>query len=231
MDYRKKPNAAVFDCDGVTLSWFTGLVKYLDRKGYDSTPIVNAKPNDFIDINEIFVNSGKDPKEELKEFHSSIEFSQCELMESSSKQVLNRIFDDGCHIFIITACGDDKKTKQLRAENLNARYGRIFNDIQFVTAFGSKTRKLLELREKFNILFYVDDTVSYVVEAIDLGIDAFHYTYELPESRRASEIEKQVGGDESKASELSESLVPLSSWDEIYALYLAKTINPSEHCL
>lgn len=231
MNYSAKPNAVVLDCDGVTLSWFTGLVKYMKRKGFDPSPIINAKPNDFIDVNQIFVQSEVDPEEQLKEFHSSIEFSQCELMEPSSKQVLNRIFEDGCHILIVTACGDERKTQQLRTANLHNQYGRIFADIQFVPAHGTKSEKLQEILDKYNVLFYVDDTISYVVESIELGIEAFHYTYELPESRRVYEIDKQCNGDLTSAAKLSASLVPLDSWDEIYALYLAKTIKPSTHRL
>ena len=166
----------VFDIDGVVLRWNSRLLDFLRRKNirifYRVAKII--KENKFLDTNELdkYFKEGF-----LHSYHISPEAARFDLNYKRIPKILNHLSKE-YNIIALTAFSLDKKAQENRISNLELHCPNIFSEIYFVDTLSSKASKLLELKEKYNIHLFVDDSSRNIKEAnVIIGEDkTFHMT-------------------------------------------------------
>lgn len=178
----KKPEAFIFDADD-TIFDFAGSIREHARNEYNLDVV--GKPDKW----KIWPWLGIEESESanfIEDFSVSWRFG-CMEPQPGAARVLQSLHSQGIKLIILTACGTDKTTVELRKANLYNCFGNIFEEILFVDRNDTKFNVLKKLKKKYDILGFADDKFANIEDSLELKIPSFLYCQ--PHNERFREVD------------------------------------------
>lgn len=160
-----KERAIIVDCDDTLVDYLKGFREFYN-KNYEGN--LDGYPS-YYDCSDWIKKDGAELFKIFKEFNeSSDEFSKLEPIDNVD--ALREIYKCGIKIIVLTKCGTDKFTVDARRVNLLMAYGDIFEDIIHLDYTVSKKETLVALQEKYDILFFIDDSYQNALDGLSVGV-------------------------------------------------------------
>lgn len=159
---------AFADVDGVLLNWQQGFHNYLED--IDMSPI--ASQSHEIQ-NKLRNNSSSltDFENKLGQyFNLSLEFGNLSPFRDSVFYTRKLYEEYGIRLLCVTSCGDKKRIVKAREENLARIFGDVIEDVICLPYRFSKYLILSNLKQKYDPLFWIDDSPANVLDARRLDI-------------------------------------------------------------
>lgn len=157
----KVKEAIVMDVDQVLLDHLSRMREYLN-KTYDMG--ITGLPDRWDAQEWLKAESSTDMVSMFTEFSKSYEFGTLDAFPGADV-ILHELLREGYSLICVTACGTHPVTEALRKANLFHRFGDIFEEIHFTELTGTKEQTLIDISERYDIMAFVDDKPSNIVDA------------------------------------------------------------------
>lgn len=166
----------ITDVDFVLLDWVIGLKPFLDEKGISSDHLEQYRGSTYYpSLSELFFNDNEDQNIKLmKEFNDSKWIEHLPIFQDDAIHHLEKI-SKKVDVFAVTCLGDGKAQQIMRTNNLMKHYNNSIKDVICIPVRTSKAPTFARLKDKHDILFYVDDRENHLAEAKSCGIDTLLY--------------------------------------------------------
>lgn len=159
-------NKIILDVDGVLLNYEEGFIEHF---GLDSKSIASTYENftdqfgleDSVILDMVF------------NFNDHVAFSKLKPFVGA-KESLDKLKAKGYSLSIISSCGSDIKTHEMRKENLISVFGDIFDDLELIAIRESKKKYLKKHQDSKAI--WIDDSYSHYKDGQLLGLDSIWKT-------------------------------------------------------
>jgi len=185
-----KEDVFLVDCDGVLVSWFSKIPDFLNAKGISSKHIVKALENNvYIPFEDVFkADSQEESKRLFLEYNESDHIRDLKILDPYAVDALRKI-SSKMKVIVVTNLSESNTAKENRVHNLNNQIGEYFHDVISLSPMSNKTEKLKELNKKYNVVMWIDDSISHVKEAINAGIEnSYQFTYGMTCGRNTGEV-------------------------------------------
>jgi FMN phosphatase YigB (HAD superfamily) len=167
---KNKP-VIITDVDGVLLDFLMAFAIYLEEENYcinHIKPLINT--NKYMTFEDMINVDCERKIEEIKnKFFQSDRISKFPVFQNESIEhlkTLNKYFD----IICVTCIGRGNEIHNHRLQNLKEIYGDIFLSVHCINFGESKEDTLRYLRNRHNVVSYIDDNLKHIQESLNVGI-------------------------------------------------------------
>ncbi len=150
----------ILDCDEVICSYLEAFVDYAISRGYQPKPEWKGGNIDYF-VSNVFDFKDGELMDVIRDFSLDEKFSQIPFIPGVSDSI-KRLKDDGARISIVTSAGNNKRTYDLRAKNLESL---PIDDLYVLPLDISKHEALSRLEKGV----FVDDLMKNVVDGNRAG--------------------------------------------------------------
>lgn len=165
------------DVDGVLLDWFAGFKKFVQDKGIE---VAEGDPADWSMVGWVKSNNIQGL---ISEFNDSWAFEYLPHYVTAKSQ-LKKLHEEGHAVVAITSCSSDSKVREMRINNLERKFGPIFEDVICLPLMESK----LNILSQYAPTFWVEDSLH----GAKAGVEAGHRTFLLDKPYNQGPIDKRI---------------------------------------
>lgn len=182
------------DCDGVLLRWSAYLPDFLISEGIDIAHLKDALDgNQMIPFYELFpANSREESMKLMMKYNHSHYMSKLPIMEIESIDVLIRL-SNVFEIIVVTNISELPDAGTNRENNLKLHYGDVFTHVICLNPHSKKHDIIKEIAENNNVVLFVDDSITHVLEAIEAGVSGVQFTYDMTCGRNTGVVPEVSG--------------------------------------
>lgn len=157
-----KQPAIIMDVDQVLLDHIGRLREYVNKRDGKDIKDLPCTWNlrEWLQLDQDFESIDM-----INEFSKSYEFGTLDAFPGADV-VLHSLLRKGYRLIALTACGTSEVTVALRKVNLFHRFGDIFDEIHFVELTESKTAKLLDISNRYDVKAFIDDKPENAIDAL-----------------------------------------------------------------
>ncbi len=172
---KSKKDVLVLDVVDLLLNTHSGIKKYLDSKGVDSSHLSNVSMDKPLKLSEMFgVESQEEALSLYSEYCDSDFVGALEPLSSGVKRILKEL-SYRYELYLLMSFTRSKLKMALRKQNIIDVFGDIFSGYHFVESTESKKEALQLIMDipGNKIAAFIDSNPVYVKEALELDVDAF----------------------------------------------------------
>jgi len=156
----------ITDIDDTALNYTKGLLEFANIQYPHGQQFSNI--SDFLTSTHGYTSN--ETTELIQTFNTSENFKHLEPLQGADT-VLKNLHNDGVKISVITACGDDKVTRELRYYNLRNVFGDIFENIIFLPLGARKLYNLMPYMDRNPV--FIEDSLIHYKDGVVLGFDSY----------------------------------------------------------
>lgn len=156
----------VLDIDNVVLRWNSQLIPFLKFKGIEKLEILEKiARNEFIDLRIEFSHDFMD------EYHNSSYCANLLPLEDINIEIIFKL-KQYYNVIALTSFSEHGGAQKNRNENIVKYYPDVFSEVIILPSFSPKKEALKIIKEKYNIAYFVDDSMKHIEESVEiLGAD------------------------------------------------------------